>query len=151
MIKVFRENISNWFGEWQFFRPVFFTGVLNNTLGYGDGEFYYDLIRNNNKHFLNELHRNVFKKSKKKITRLIVIEKGISRKHIHMVIDVPEHLSNLEFHHLIKQSWLKTRGGISIDITPVYNINGLNQYLSKEIYPNCELLGVDIQHSFQTI
>ena len=151
MIKLFRENIIHWFEDWKFYRPVFFTGVLNNTLGYGDGEFNYNLIRNNNKHFLNDLHRCVFKKSKNKLTRLIVIEKGISRKHIHMVIDVPEHLSNFKFNQLIKQSWLKTRGGISIDITPVYNINGLRDYLSKEVYPNCDLLGVDIENCSNTI
>ena len=151
MIKLFRENITDWFADWNFYRPVFFTGVLNNTLGYGDGEFYYNLIRKTNKHFLNDLHRKVYKKSKKKLSRLIVIEKGKSRKHIHMVIDVPEHLSNFKFNQLIKQSWLKTRGGISIDITPVYNINGLREYLSKEIYPNCDLLGVDIENCSNTI
>ena len=67
MIKLFRENITDWFADWEFYRPVFFTGVLNNTLGYGDGEFNYNLIRKNNKHFLNDLHRKVYKKSKKKL------------------------------------------------------------------------------------
>ena len=151
MIKLFRENITDWFDDWRFYRPVFFTGVLNDNLGYEDGELNNEMIRKNNKHFLNELHRKVYKKSKKKITRLIVIEKGKGRKHCHIVLDTPEHISYLNFHHLISQSWLKTKGGISIDITPVYNIKGLNQYLSKELYPNCELMGVDIQNSFQTI
>ena len=151
MITQFREDITSWFNDWSFYRPVFFTGVLNNKLGYGDSELNNEMIRKNNRHFLNELHRKVYKKSKKKITRLIVIEKGISRKHIHMVIDVPEHLSNFKFNQLIKQSWLKTRGGISIDITPVYNINGLREYLSKEVYPNCDLLGVDIENCSNTI
>ena len=109
------------------------------------------IVMINNKHFLNDLHRSVYKKSKKKLSRLIVIEKGKSRKHIHMVIDVPEHLSNFKFNHLIKQSWLKTRGGISINITPVYNINGLREYLSKEVYPNCDLLVVDIENCSNTI
>ena len=114
MINLFRENITDWFANLKFYRPVFFIGVLNNTLGYGQGEFNSNLIRKNNKHFVNDLHRKVFKKSKNKLTRLIMIEKGISRKHCYMVIDVPEHLSNFKFNQLIKQSWLKIRGGISI-------------------------------------
>jgi len=151
MIRLFKDNITGWFEQWKFFRPVFFTGVLNNDYGYGDSEFNDELIRKNNKHFLNELHRNVYLKSKKKLTRLIVIEKGQGRQHCHMVIDVPEHLSINEFVFLITKSWLRTRGGISIDVTPVYNMNGLREYLSKELSPNSELLGVDIQNSFQTI
>ena len=151
MIKLFRENITDWFEDWKFYRPIFVTGLLNNNLGYGDGEFNYEMIRKNSRYFLNDLHRKVYKKSKKKLTRLIVIEKGKGRKHCHMIIDVPEHLSNFKFNHLIKQSWLKTRGGISIDITQVYNINGLRDYLSKEVYPNCDLLGVDIENCSNTI
>ena len=150
MIKLFRENITDWFSEWKFFRPIFFTGVLNNKYGYGDSELNNEMIRKNNRHFLNDLHRKVYKKSKKKITRLIVIEKGNSRKHCHMILDVPEHLSETNFHHLISKSWLKTKGGISTDISTVYNPTGLNEYLSKEIYPNSEL-GVDIQNSYKTI
>mgnify|MGYP001254820109 CR=1 FL=1 len=150
MIKLFRENITNWFADWYFKRPIFFTGVLNNNYGYGDGELNNEMIRKNNKHFLNDLHRKVYKKSKKKLKRLVVIEKGQIRKHCHIVLDIPEHLSCYDFIHLVYKSWLKTKGGISIDISPVYDIKGLNQYLSKEIYPNSEL-GVDIQNSYKTI
>ena len=69
MIKLFRENITDWFADWKFYRPIFVTGLLNNNLGYGDGEFNYNLIRKTNKNFINDLHRNVFKKSKNKLTR----------------------------------------------------------------------------------
>jgi len=67
MITQFREDITSWFNDWSFYRPVFFTGVLNNKLGYGDSEINNEMIRKNNRHFLNELHRKVYKKSKKKI------------------------------------------------------------------------------------
>ena len=39
MIKLFRDNITDWFEQWKFYRPIFVTGILNNNLGYGDGEF----------------------------------------------------------------------------------------------------------------
>ena len=62
MIKLFRENITDWFSKWKFFRPIFFTGVLNNKYGYGDSELNNEMIRKNNRHFLNDLHRKVYKK-----------------------------------------------------------------------------------------
>ena len=151
MEKLFRKTITNWFDDWRFYRPVFCTGVLSNDIGYGDGEFHYDLIRKTNKHFLNELHRQVYKKSKKKLTRLIVIERGVGRNHCHMVLDTPENLSLFQFSDLIKQSWMKTRNGVSVDLLPVYDLEGLNNYLSKEIFPNSEMLGVDIQNCRKTL
>ena len=143
-----KQDIVSWFDAWKFNRPVFFTGVLSDQLGYAidDDD---ERIRNNNKHFLNELHRLVFKKSKKKIVRLVIIEKGKGRKHCHMLLDIPEHLSCNLFNDLIEQSWLKTKGGIGTNIKEVFNLNGIQQYLVKEIYPNKEMLGVDIQNSYQ--
>lgn len=57
------------------------------------------MIKKNNRHFLYYAHRKLYEKSKKKITRLIVIEKGTSRKHCHMILDVPEHISETNFHN----------------------------------------------------
>ena len=72
MIYENKQDIVSWFDAWKFNRPVFFTGVLSDQLGYAidDDD---ERIRNNNRHFLNELHRLVFKKSKKKIVRLVTI------------------------------------------------------------------------------
>ena len=151
MIYQNRQEIRSWFEDWTFFRPVFFTGVFNDRLGYGEGEVNADEIRKTNKHFFNELHRRVFKKTNKKIPRLVVIERGRGRKHSHMVLETPEHLSAIQYHHLIQQSWLRTRNGVSIDLTPVYDLHGLSNYLSKEVYPDCEILGVDIQNCHKTI
>ena len=150
MISLFREETSNWFKDWKFHRPVFFTGVLNNRLGYGEGERNDYEIRKNNKHFVNELHRRVFKKSKNKITRLVIIEKGKGRNHSHIVLETPIHLSGDSYKSIVSNSWLKTRNGISTDFRDVYDINGLRKYLSKEICRKSEL-GVDIENCHKTI
>ena len=148
MINFFGQDINKWFDEWKFFRPVFFTGVLNDELGYGESELVDDRIKKNNKHFMNELHRKVFKKSKKKITSLVVIEKGNGRKHCHIVLDTPEHLSITQFQHMITQSWKKTKNGVSVQFSYVYDLENLKSYLAKEIYPKCEVLGVDVRTSY---
>ncbi len=57
------------------------------------------MIKKNNRHLLYDLHKKLYEKSKKKITRLIVIEKGTSRKHYHMILDVPERISETNFHN----------------------------------------------------
>ena len=45
MINFFRQDINKWFDEWKFFRPVFFTGVLNDELGNGESELVDDRIK----------------------------------------------------------------------------------------------------------
>ena len=37
-----RKNGSHWFDDFKFYRPIFFTGVLNDRLGYGEGDFVID-------------------------------------------------------------------------------------------------------------
>lgn len=99
MIKLSRENITDCFSKYKFLRPIFFTTILNKKCVYGDSELNKEMIKKNNRHFLDYSHRKLYEKSKKKILRLIVIEKGTSRKHCHMILDVPEHISETNFHN----------------------------------------------------
>jgi hypothetical protein len=142
-----RKNGSHWFDDFKFYRPIFFTGVLNDRLGYGEGDFVIDDIVKNNRHFMNELHRRVYKKSKTKIPRLIVIERGKGRFHTHMILETPEHISNENYRHLIQHSWLKSRDGISVSIEDVTDIKGIKNYLSKEVSLH-SVTGVDVKNSY---
>ena len=96
-------------------------------------DFVIDDIVKSNRHFVNELHRRVYKKSKTKIPRLIVIERGKGRFHTHMILETPEHIPNENYRHLIQHSWLKSCDGISVSIEDVTDIKGLKNYLSKEV------------------
>ena len=95
---------------------------------------------------MNEIHRNVFKKSKIKISRLVVIETGKriknsdsdsnTRNHVHMIIEIPENLSDSKFTEILERSWLKTKSGISSDIRKVNDIDNLIDYLMKDVTHN---------------
>ena len=147
-----RTQISHWYDEWKFYRPIFLTGVFNDYLGYGYGEYNLQRIVKNNKHFTNDLHRRVYKKSKKKIVRLVVIENrwGKGRYHTHMILETPEHLSSDQYKVLLRQSWLKTRNGVDTKILThqeIYDEVGLKDYLSKEVSPK-SVTGVDVENSY---
>jgi len=133
---VFREKnvVKEWLNKWELHRSLLLTFTFNDYVRYGFSEVSKDKMRKCHKHFLNELHRKVYKKSNKKIPRYVVIEKGSRMRglHSHMVIETPEHLSTSTFSSLIKESWLKTRDGVATHIVETYNQEGLDDYLSKD-------------------
>ncbi len=67
----FRHYTINWFDTWKFYRPIFFTGVLNDKLGYGVRETHDRLIKKTNKHFLNELHRKAYTLSGEHVVNMV--------------------------------------------------------------------------------
>ena len=120
-----------WFDEWRFKRPTIFTGKLNQYYAWGKT----DNVKKNNTHFIENLHKKVFKKTKKQITRLVIVEKGSMNKklHTHLVVETPIHLSRKTFERFIIQSWNETNGGInSYDFTPIYYLPELKEYLGKD-------------------
>ena len=138
-----KKEIENWIHKQtkEYYRPIFFTGHYKEYIC--ESKKPHELCSKNNKHFFNELHRNVYAKSKKKIPRVVVLEKGKQRIHTHMILETPEHLSSFRFtHHLIK-SWLKTHGGVSPKINDIYDVKKLSGYISKETYRG---LNVDIEN-----
>ena len=147
-----RLQVNNWFGNWKFHRPVFLTGVLNKHYGFGQGGTGLNRVVGVNKHFGNHLHRQVYKKSKNKITRLIVIEnrwkKG--RLHTHMILETPIHLTTEHYIQLLDESWLRTKGGVRTCILSreeIYDVVGLKDYLSKEVSSK-SMTGVDVENSY---
>ena len=151
---IIRSDGTPWYAEWEFHkhRPVFVTGVFNDYLGFGTGESVIRSIVKNDRHFSNDLHRRVYKKSKKKINRLIVVENrwGQGRFHTHMILQTPEHLSGEDYQHLIRKSWLRTRNGVDTEIKSeevIFDEVGLKNYLFKEVSPYSDT-GVDVENSY---
>ena len=96
-----------WLNGFAITRPIYLTLGFNDYVKFGDGEKTKERMRRNHKHFFNELHRQVYKKSKKKIPRYIVIERGgkTGGFHSHSLIETPEHLSTARYEKILEQSW----------------------------------------------
>ena len=142
---LYRDDRTFWFDDWKFYRPIFFTGYLNEYYSYN-----IDKVKKNNTHFFEKLNKKVFKKNKKEITRLCVVEKGKRNKkiHTHLIIETPIHLSVKTYKRFILNSWLESKGGIkSYDFTNVYYLPDLKKYLGKDQNLKTEL-GVDEINSF---
>ena len=138
-----KREIENWIYKQSkdFHRPTFFTGHYNDNVCESKKSDY--ICSKINKHFFNELHRKVYAKSKKKIPRIVILEKGKHRIHSHMILETPEHLSSFRFTHMLINSWKKTRGGVSSKIVDIYDVKNLSGYISKETHRD---LSVDIEN-----
>ena len=109
----------------SFRRPVLF------TIHYSDYLSKFEHASDKNKHLFNELHRRVYKKSQKKIPRIVVIEKS-SRLHSHMIIETPEHVSPERFDALLSNSHRSVNGTQCHIEQNIYNTKRLCDYLSKQ-------------------
>ena len=131
--------------------PLYLTLLFNDYVKFGEGSQTKERMRKNHKHFFNELHRKVYKKSNKKIPRYIVIERGRKTQgfHSHSLIEKPNHLSASKFEELLVKSWLKTKDGVELHVEPfVYDKEGLNGYNIKQHLPKNTNAEVDITNSF---
>ena len=137
------NELENWIYKRtkDFHRPKFFTGHYTDNVCESPKSNY--IATKINKHFFNELHRRVYVKSKNKIPRTVVLQKGKHRIHTHMILETPQHISSFRFNHLINQSWLKTRGGIDPKVIDAYDQKGLSGYCSRE---RIESWSVDIEN-----
>ena len=131
-----RYDYQRWFHDFHIHRPCFLTGVFDDYVGFGRGDENIERIQKNHRHFFNELHRRIYKKSKRKLPRMVVIEQGAGRFHSHMVIETPEHLSRSQFHKILMASWVKTKHGVNLHHVVGYYKNGLDEYCSKELGKN---------------
>jgi hypothetical protein len=140
-------DFQKWFECFDIHRPVFITGVLDDHLGFGEGEQNIERIIKNNLHFWNDLHRRIYRKSKRKIPRIVVIETGKGRLHSHMIVETPEHLSFSQYKHLLSTSWRKTRYGLDLDVRFGYSKKGLDRYCSKELFHRETIISqVDVEN-----
>ena len=119
--------------DYKFYRPLYITLHFNNYVKFDRGERVRIRVKNNHKHFCNNLHRLTYKKSKKQLTRYFVIERGYGDGlHSHLLIDTPEHLSKSQFKQNILNSWKRTKDGVSVFFEDAYNTQGLSGYNSKQ-------------------
>ena len=145
-----RYDYEGWFSDFDIHRPIFLTGVFDNAVGLGRGETNIERITKTHRHFFNDLHRKVFTKSKRRLPRLVVIERGAGRYHNHMVIETPEHLSSDQFKAVLMSSWLRTKHGVNIHTVNGYDKEGLDEYCSKELgQENKTFSQVDEKNSYK--
>ena len=138
--------------QYKIHRPIYLTLGFNIYVKFGlDTHKTKDRIKKNHKHFFNELHRQVYKKSKRKIPRYVVIERGgdTAGFHTHMVIEKPEHLSTSKFVKLAEHSWMKTKDGVSLYAEDdVYDRKGLDGYNAKQQSQKNTNAEVDVMNAF---
>lgn len=98
-----------------------------------------EIAEKNVRHFLNILNKNVYGNAShrfnKKINVFSVFEGGNNNKqlHIHMTMDVPEHIERDKFVSLVSELWIKTDfGNRNMCIQDIYEINGRHQYMLKK-------------------
>ena len=141
--------VGEWLNQWKLHRPLFLTLTFNTYVRYGYGETTKERMRKCHKHFFNELHRQVYKKSYRKIPRYVVIERGSKKQgfHSHIAIETPEHLSTKIFSDLITHSWLKTKDGVDAHIVETYDKKGLDDYLSKDQEDLMNIAEIDVENS----
>ncbi len=143
-----------WLKEYEITRPIYLTHIFNNYVKWGDGEKTKERMRKNHRHFFNELHRQVYKKSKKKIPRYIVIERGGKTEgfHSHSLVETPEHLSTARYEKILKDSWKRTKDGVWLDTNSnVYDRNELDGYNTKQLFPNNTNAEVDFMNCRKTL
>lgn len=69
-------------------------------------------IKRNTKHFLNRLHKKIFKNNRqnKCLKRIIIISES-DRYHLHLILQIPFRIRNEDYIELIKECWSKTKWG----------------------------------------
>lgn len=98
-----------------------------------------EIAEKNVSHFLNILNKKIYgnasRRFNKKINVFSVFEGGDKNKqlHIHMTMDVPEHVDRDKFVSLVSELWIKTDfGNRNMYIQDIYEINGRHQYMLKK-------------------
>jgi len=129
-----RYDYEEWFHDFDTHRPIFLTGVFNNYVRKGFGDRNIGKMVKTHTHFFNDLHRQIYKKSKRRLPRIVVIERGAGEGfHSHIVIETPEHLSKPQFYTMMNDAWKKTKHGVKLHIVEGYDKNGLDRYCSKQL------------------
>lgn len=91
------------------------------------------LLERVNKQFLTKLERELGFNDRTRLEKSVVIEKGNFRNHVHIVVEIPIHISNEKMPESI-QRYIRSNTKLgSSDMQPFYDKEGLIRYLSKEI------------------
>jgi len=144
------KDTEEWFAKFTLHRPLFLTLGFNDHVKYDYGEKVKERMKLNHKHFLKKLHKFTYAKSKRKIPRYAVIERGGKTKgmHSHMLIENPEHLSQSQFKQLCSLAWNSTKDGVSVQFEECYFRKGLDSYNSKQQRHNNNNAMVDVENCY---
>ena len=126
-------------------RSVFLTFHLWENLSDDKDENTFFKIQKVIKRFLNKLEKNC-NASKRRLEIVVVVERNTTRNHCHLMIEVPQHLSNKMMVKNIKQCADNTHGIGEYDIQHTYDKNQLIDYITKET--NKDRDTIDFENSF---
>lgn len=105
------------------------------------------LLERVNKQFLRKLERKLGFSDRTRLEKLVVIEKGKFRNHVHMIVETPIHISNEKMTETI-QGCIRSNTKLgSSDIRPFYDKEELVRYLSKEVSTQ-EIDCIDLKNTF---
>ena len=126
-------------------RSIFLTFHLWDNLSEHKDENTILKIQKITKKFINKLEKSC-NASKNRLERIVVIETNTSRNHCHLMIEVPQHLSNKMMVKNIRHCAENTTGIGQHDIRQTYDKNQLINYITKEVNPNKDT--IDLENSF---
>lgn len=138
-----KTDYLDWFDRERIKNPLAVTLTLKQRLESNTfrGKFgsKVDLIKvsENTRHFLNRLNQSVYGKGftryNKRLSVIPVMEgNSYIRFHIHMTLEKPNHIDQIEFEMLITECWLNTHYGYNnIKINPIHDYMGWISYKLK--------------------
>ncbi len=142
------EQTSKWLDN-LFTRPRGMFVTIHYSGGLSDNRDFNTrmLLERVNKQFLRKLERKLGFNDRTRLEKLVVIEKGKFRNHVHMVVETPIHISNEKMTEMIQRCIRSNTKLGSSDIQPFYDKEGLVRYLSKEVSIQ-EIDCIDLKNTF---
>lgn len=120
---------------------------FTDSLGFDRGFNTRMLLEKTNKQFLRKLESKLGFNDRTRLEKLVVIEKGKFRNHVHMVIETPIHVSNEKMTKTIQGCIRSSTRLGSSRIEPFYDKERLFGYLSKEVWTQ-DIDCIDLKNTF---
>ena len=143
-----KEQTSKWLiHDFTSPRGMFVTIHYSEGLGDKRGLNIRMILESVNKQFLRKLERKLGFNDRTRLEKLVVIEKGKFRNHVHMVIETPIHVSNEKMTKTIQGCIRSSTRLGSSRIEPFYDKERLFGYLSKEVWTQ-DIDCIDLKNTF---
>lgn len=146
--ETYRNEITQWVeqhsqGDWRGWYSLTLTmkQYIRVKSEYRTGTFNLSLdeieATQNMRHFLNRINKAIlgsaFTRYGKRVLVVPSLECGDNNHlHYHLLIKVPDHISQIQLHSLVLSNWMKTKWGLwQMDIQETYSSGWLN-YITKD-------------------
>ena len=152
-----RRKIYNYIKEIKFVDPYSVTLTEKKCfVGFNKTRIWLDPIKSsrNTKHFLNRINQSIFKNSfhryGKRMKSFGVMEKSKkdNRPHVHLILEKPDRIDEIEFEKLINECWGKTNFGYEhTHVKQIYS-DGWLDYLLKDRTKTDLLTDIDWENTY---